>query len=102
MAIYYLVFPILVIKGIPAWIWERFVNLTGVRPALKLLTNPIIALLLFNGLFSIYHIPVIFDFSKSSQIAHASIGLVILVTAFIIWWPIMSPLKEFNTMRPIL
>src|SRR5699024_5023341 len=102
MAIYYLVFPILVIKGIPVWLWKKFVNLRGVKPVLKLLTNPIIALLLFNGLFSIYHIPAIFDFSKSSQIAHAAIGLIILFTAFIIWWPIMTPLKEYNTMRPIL
>src|SRR5699024_4272175 len=31
-----------------------------------------------------------------------SIGLVILVAAFVIWWPIMTPLEEYNTMRPIL
>ncbi|HLR01915.1 MAG TPA: cytochrome c oxidase assembly factor CtaG [Virgibacillus sp.] len=102
MAIYYLVFPILIIKGIPAWIWKKVVNISGVKQVINVLTNPIIALLLFNGLFSLYHIPAIFDFSKSSQLAHASIGLVILVAAFVIWWPIMTPLEEYNTMRPIL
>jgi len=102
MAFYYLVFPIFLIKGIPAWLWRKFVNLSGVKSAMKVLANPIVALLLFNGLFSLYHIPVIFDFSKSSVLAHATIGLIILVAAFVIWWPIVTPLEEYNTMKPIL
>src|SRR5699024_6562971 len=102
MSFYYLVFPILLIKGIPAWIWRKVVDVSWVKPVLKVLTKPIVALLLFNGLFSLYHIPVIFDFSKSSVLAHAIIGLIILFAAFIIWWPIMTPLEEYNTMKPIL
>ncbi|MBM7598713.1 putative membrane protein [Virgibacillus halotolerans] len=102
MAIYYLIFPIFIIKGIPAWIWKKIVNIPIIKPALKLLTKPLISLLLFNSLFSLYHIPAVFDFSKSSPIAHTTISLVILVAAFIVWWPLMTPLKEFDTMKPLL
>ncbi|WP_100011074.1 cytochrome c oxidase assembly factor CtaG [Lentibacillus sediminis] len=102
MAIYYLIVPILIIKGIPAWIWKKVVDAPGIAPVIRLLTKPVISLLLFNGLFSIYHIPVVFDFAKSSQFAHTSISLVILVAAFIVWWPIVTPLKEFDTMKPML
>lgn len=100
MAMYYLVFPILIIKGIPAWLWEKFVNIPKLKPVINVLTKPLVALLLFNGLFSLYHFPAIFDFSKTSQTAHAVIGLIVLGAAFAIWWPLMTPLKEYDTMPP--
>lgn len=102
MAMFYLVFPIFIIKGIPLWIWRKVVNAPVIKPALQLLTKPLISLLLFNSLFSLYHIPAIFDFSKSSPIAHTSISLIILVAAFIVWWPLLAPLKEYDTMSPLL
>lgn len=102
LATYFLVFPIFMIKGIPVWIWDWFVHLPGIRSVVKLLTKPIISLLLFNTLFSLYHIPAIFNFSKENQIAHTLFGLIILVAAFIVWFPILTPLKEFNTLSPLL
>ncbi|MEW9676588.1 cytochrome c oxidase assembly factor CtaG [Lentibacillus sp. L22] len=102
LAIYFLVFPILMIKGIPVWIWNWFVHLPVIHPVLKLLTKPIISLLLFNTLFSLYHIPAVFDFSKESPVAHTVFGLIILVAAFIVWFPVLTPLKEFNKLSPIL
>lgn len=102
MAIYYLIFPILIIKGIPAWIWRKFVSLTVVKPVVKLVTKPLISLLLFNTLFSLYHIPDVFDFTKSSPFIHTIVSTVILISAFIVWWPLVTPLKEYDTIPPIL
>ncbi|UFU00907.1 cytochrome c oxidase assembly factor CtaG [Radiobacillus kanasensis] len=102
MALYYLVFPILVIRGIPQWVWRRIFETPVLSPVLRILTKPLIALLLFNGLFSLYHIPSIFDFTKASPEAHAIITTVILVTAFFMWWPMFTPLKEMKTMSPVL
>lgn len=102
LAIYFLVFPIFMIKGIPVWIWNWFVHLPIIRPVVKLLTMPIISLLLFNTLFSLYHIPTIFNMSKEYQVAHTLFGLIILIAAFIVWFPILTPLKEFNTLPPLL
>ncbi|GAB2543159.1 cytochrome c oxidase assembly factor CtaG [Gracilibacillus alcaliphilus] len=102
MALYYLLFPILMIKGIPEWVWRKIFEIPVLSQILKLLTKPLIALLLFNGLFSVYHIPIVFDYAKSSEPAHVSITLTILVAAFILWWPLFSPLKETHTMSPLL
>ncbi|QGH34399.1 cytochrome c oxidase assembly factor CtaG [Gracilibacillus salitolerans] len=102
MALYYLLFPILIIKGIPLWVWKKVFQITLIGPILQLLTKPLIALLLFNGLFSIYHIPLVFDFAKANELAHALITLTILFAAFIVWWPIFTPIKEMNTMSPLL
>lgn len=101
MALYYIVFPIFIIKGIPVWLWRKIVDRPVVKPVLKFFSFPLISLLLFNTLFSLYHLPVIFDFSKSSQVAHSSISVIILVAAFIVWWPILSPLKEFDRIPPL-
>lgn len=102
LAIFFLIFPILMIIGIPAWIWERVVHVPVLRPVIKLLTKPLISLLLFNTLFSIYHIPAIFDYTKASPIAHTSASIIILIAAFIVWFPLLTPLEEFNTMSPLL
>ncbi|WP_026570483.1 cytochrome c oxidase assembly factor CtaG [Sediminibacillus terrae] len=102
MSLYYLVFPILIIKGIPEWIWRNVFSVPGLKQVLHLLTKPLIALLLFNGLFSMYHMPVIFDFAKANVVAHAVITTVILLAAFLVWWPIFTPIKEMDKLSPLM
>lgn len=102
MAIFLLLFPILIIKGVPLWIWEKLLNNRILGPIIKLLTKPLISLLLFNGLFSVYHIPVVFDFSKSAPIWHFVIHTVLLIAAFIVFMPLLLPFKEINTMTPLM
>lgn len=48
MAIYYLIVPILIIKGIPAWIWRKVVGAPGIAPVIRFLTKPVISLLLLD------------------------------------------------------
>ena len=102
MAIYLLVFPILIIKGLPRWIWRKIVYAPVLKPILYFLTKPIISLLLFNTLFSLYHIPVIFNFSKSMPIVHTSISIILLLVSFIVFLPIVPPIKELNKLSPLL
>ncbi|MRG85528.1 cytochrome c oxidase assembly factor CtaG [Salinibacillus xinjiangensis] len=101
MAFYYLAFPILFIKGIPTWIWKKIFKTSGIKHVLNTLTKPLIAIFLFNFLFSIYHIPAILDFSKSHQLAHSSISLILLFCAFCMWWPLMTPIKDQQIMKPL-
>ncbi|MFC4404694.1 cytochrome c oxidase assembly factor CtaG [Gracilibacillus xinjiangensis] len=102
MALYYLLFPILIIKGLPKWLWENIFHLPIIGKILSLLTKPLIALILFNGLFSLYHIPIIFDFAKGNEIAHAVITVSILIAAFLMWWPIFTPIKQMDKLSPLL
>ncbi|WP_087973046.1 cytochrome c oxidase assembly factor CtaG [Oceanobacillus rekensis] len=102
MAIYLFIIPIFMLKGIPEWMWRKVVNAPVIKPIFTVLTKPIIALLLWNGLFSLYHIPVVFNFSKSSAIAHTSISLILFIVSFIVWFPLISPVKELDKMQPLL
>lgn len=102
MVILYLVIPILFILSLPHWIIEKFIELPIIKPIFTFFTHPIIALLLFNFLFALYHLPVIFDFSKSSQLAHVSITTILFILAIFMWWPIVTPLEKYNRLNPLL
>jgi putative membrane protein len=102
LAIYLFIVPIFMLKGIPEWVWRKVVNAPVIKPIFTLLTKPIIALLLWNGLFSLYHIPVVFNFSKSSAIAHSSISLILFIVSFIVWFPLIAPIKELDKVQPLL
>lgn len=102
LAIYFLVFPIFIILGIPDWIWKKVFEARLLKPVLKLFSQPIVSLLMFNLLFSLYHMPIIFDFSKSSRFTHSAISIIILFTAFMLWWNVLTPLKEHDRLPPLL
>ncbi|MCP3031072.1 cytochrome c oxidase assembly factor CtaG [Halobacillus sp. A1] len=102
MALYYLLFPILIIKGIPVWIWRKVFSVPILSSFLRIVTKPLLALIVFNGAFSIYHMPVLFDYAKSNEAAHTIITTLILLTAFFMWWSVFTPLKEMDRLSPIL
>lgn len=102
MALIYMVFPILIIRGIPTWLWEKIINIRGLKTFFKIMTIPLIALLIFNSFFALYHIPAVFDYSKSSQVIHETIKVFLLITSFFMWWPVVTPVKRLDTMNPLI
>ncbi|GIO22326.1 cytochrome c oxidase assembly factor CtaG [Oceanobacillus sp. J11TS1] len=102
MAIFLLVVPILMIKGIPEWIWRKVIEQPIIKPIVRIGTRPLVSLLLFNGLFSIYHIPSFFEFAKSSSVLHFFVHGLLFIAAFFMWFPLISPLKEFDRLQPLL
>src|SRR5690625_254474 len=102
MALLYFVVTIFLIKGIPTEWWNKFVHLPIIKPVFKFFTHPLIALGLFNSLFALYHIPAIFDFTKSSQVVHSSVTILLFVLAIFMWWPIVTPLKKYDILNPLL
>src|SRR5699024_11215554 len=102
MAFLYMALPIMLIRGLPVWMWERIVNLPVIRPIFNFFTQTLVALMLFNSLFTLYHIPAIFDYSKSAQLVHISVVVFLFFAAFIMWWPLVTPLKEHNKLMPLL
>lgn len=102
VAMFFLVFPIFILKGIPTWIWRKVVEHPLVEPGFSFFSHPIIALVSFNLLFSIYHMPAIFDFSKTSQVTHSSISIIILFAAFMMWWNVIAPLEDKDRVPPLV
>src|SRR5699024_4638151 len=56
MALFYLLFPILIIRGLPNWMWEKIINIKGLKSFFKFATITLIALLVFNILLSLFNL----------------------------------------------
>src|SRR5688572_5873840 len=53
--------PPLMLFGTPAWLLRPLLRLPGVFPAARAVTGPIPALILFNIVFSVYHVPLYYN-----------------------------------------
>ncbi|MBY0120832.1 cytochrome c oxidase assembly factor CtaG [Bacillus sp. S/N-304-OC-R1] len=98
MAILCLVIPKFFITGIPPWIWRSLQKNSAFKNIFNFLTKPVVALILFNGIFSIYHIPLVFDIVKTSFLLHAAYTSLLFVMAIIFWWPIDNKLDEYQSL----
>lgn len=94
MAFLYLVIPPILIVSIPNWVWKELIHSKWFHPIFKFMTKPLIALLVFNGIFSIYHIPVVMDAVKMNIFLHAGYTILLFILALFLWWPITNKLDE--------
>jgi len=93
MALSYLVAVPLIMLGIPEWLWRAALRVNPLR-GLSFLSQPVVAALLFNGLFSLYHIPVIHDYVMLHFAVHRLYYAVLFLTSALMWWTLINPLPE--------
>ncbi|QKS71782.1 cytochrome c oxidase assembly factor CtaG [Paenalkalicoccus suaedae] len=107
MAIVYLVAPPLLLLGIPSWFFKYFTRFKVIRGFFLVAGFPLLGLILFNGVFSIYHIPTTFDYLMTNETMHNLYQIVMLLLAMLMWWHIiprfearynMSELKRIGYM----
>ncbi|MBA4537939.1 cytochrome c oxidase assembly factor CtaG [Bacillus aquiflavi] len=98
MAFLYLIIPPIIIVGIPQWIWRAIINAPVIKHIFKFFTKPIIALILFNGFFSLYHIPLVFDVIKTDFFLHALYTGFLFIMSGFMWWPLINQLPEQQTL----
>ncbi len=92
----YFVMPPLILLGLPDWFVRRFIGGNGVGKAIAQLTRPTIAVLSFNVLFSFYHIPFIFNALWEHTALHVTYHVLLLLSAFQMWWVVACPLPEMD------
>lgn len=93
MALLLLVVAPFLIVGIPNWIWKKIFEVRLLDRILGLFTKPLIAIILFIGMFSIYHIPIILDNVKLSAPLHTVFTITLFISALCFWWPVINTLK---------
>ncbi|WP_261180747.1 cytochrome c oxidase assembly factor CtaG [Anaerobacillus sp. CMMVII] len=88
MAIVYLIAPPLLLLGIPHWFFTFLGRFALLRVPFKILGKPLMGLILFNAMFSFYHLPFTFDRLMTNNGAHNIYQLGMLLAAFLMWWHI--------------
>ncbi|MBP1989732.1 cytochrome c oxidase assembly protein [Paenibacillus eucommiae] len=87
----YLIVPPLLYVGLPDSVFRLLSNLNISNRVLRLFAHPVFALFLFNGAFSFYHMPVIFDAAMSNYALHNMLHLLLFLSALCVWWCVFTP-----------
>ncbi len=100
MSISYLIVPPMVLVGVPSFIWRKMFGAARWKK-LRFLMHPIVSLVLFNMLFSVYHIPLVHDYVMTHFTVHRLFYLVLLIAAFMMWWQIACPVPEWSRLTDV-
>ncbi|WP_062231575.1 cytochrome c oxidase assembly protein [Fictibacillus sp. FJAT-27399] len=102
MAVSYLVVPPLMILGMPHGLYLKWFSLqNSMMNIVRFLTKPLIAILVFITLFSIYHMPVVFDAVMANGFVAFLSHTILFITAFTMWWPVLCPIEELNSLSDL-
>jgi len=93
LSLSYLVAPML-LWGTPPWVLKPLLLNRAVAPIARVLTKPLVTFFVFSFFFSAWHLPAIYEAALRNDSLHHAEHLVFLATSLLLWWPLMSPLKE--------
>src|ERR1035437_9021557 len=88
------VIPPLILLGTPGWMLEPWMLSRPIKPIARLLTNPVIAFLIFSAVFVTAHFPPIFDRMCRDENFHIFLHLLFMASGMLLWWPILSQIPE--------
>jgi putative membrane protein len=95
-----LLFPPLLLAGLPGWLLRPLLVRPGVFPLARLLTRPWVAALIFSVSIAAWHIGPYYDLMMRDHEVHIATHLMFIVTATLMWWPVMSPVPELPRLSP--
>jgi putative membrane protein len=88
------VVPPLLLGGLPSWVLRPLLLNRLMAPISKVLTAPVVAFAVFTLFFSFWHLPPIYEGALRNEALHHLEHVVFLLTALLLWWPLLSPLAE--------
>ena len=89
-----LLFPPLLLYGTPAWVVRPLLRPRWVMPLARVVTRPLAAAALFTAPIVLWHVPAFYEAALRDHNLHILQHVIFLVTAVLMWWPILSPLVE--------
>jgi putative membrane protein len=91
----------LLLLGTPAWLVRWVLTPRWLFRTVRSLSRFLPAIVIFNLVIVVTHWPAFVDLTLRSAPVHFLAHTVILLTAFLIWMPILSPLPEIPRLAPI-
>ena len=95
-----LIAPPFLIIGTLDWLIRPLLRPNWAFRGLKILTNPVGAFLVFNLVFSIWHLPSLYHVSVTNHGVHFVEHLLMVGTGVLVWWPLTSTMPELPKMSP--
>ena len=92
----------LLIWACPAWLARYVLQKTRTLGLVRHLTRLVPAILLFNAVLILTHIPDVVSLSLHSGWVHFAVHCLILGSGVVLWMPILSPIPEVPRLQPPL
>ena len=92
----------LLLLGTPAWLARWLLRPVPVFRTVRWLARFVPAIVVFNVVIVLAHWPAVVDLTLRSALAHFVAHTVLVLSAFVIWMPILSPLPEIPRLTPPL
>lgn len=100
-SIVYIAFPPLLLLGLPKKLIQPLIEWGYKTKVISILKRPLISLLLFNVLFSLYHIPLVFNTVVENTLLHNMTHALLTLSAILMWMPLVPLTKELETLSEI-
>lgn len=84
----------LVILAVPAALWRRLFCTRRRLRAARYIARPLIALPPFNLMMVALHLPGVVSLQMEEHAWHGALVAVLLLSAMLMWWPVLCPLPE--------
>lgn len=89
-----LVLPPLLLAGTPGWLLDPLLRPRAIRPLGRLLTQPVVAGSLFTITLAAWHTVPAYSLMMRDHDVHVLTHILFMITAVIMWWPVMSRSAE--------
>ena len=86
--------PPLLLLGTPGWMLRPALRARPVAAVARFVTVPRVSFVIFNLTLAAWHLPPMYNSAMFYHEVHIAQHLMFLVTAVIVWWPLLSPLPE--------
>ena len=91
-----LVVPPLLILGVPEKVTRRALRVPWVAATERVLSRPLLAWSIFVVTLWTWHVPFLYDLTLVNERVHITEHISFLVTATIMWWPVLTPVEELR------
>lgn len=88
--------PPLVLMATPTWLARVVLGEKALYRAVKRLTHPVVAGLLFNVMVMIVHVPSLVNASVGNGALHYSLHVIVVTASLLMWMPVCGPIAEFR------
>jgi putative membrane protein len=90
----------LLLLGTPTWLARRILSPPGLLKIVRFFTNPAVALFQANLILVLSHWPVVVEATVVHHPLHFVAHTILLTSAVLMWFPVLSPLPEVPRMKP--
>lgn len=94
-----MVFAPIIISSVPGWLYSHFLQKPWIYKTMRFITNPAIALLVYNGVNAAWHLAGLYQLVLYHHWVHILQHFILVFTALMMWWPIVSPAPELPALH---